>query len=469
MKALHAKWAALALTLAVVAAACGGGNRSGTGSTTAPSSGGGATSSTAPSNATFGDAPMPCGPAPAGATNAASDTGVTASTITIGAGDDRGYAPTPGLSKEMTEAIQAIVARCNSLGGINGRTVKVNVYDAAVLQVQQAMTKACADKNFFLVGEGWALDSNQEEIRLGCKLPAVPGYSVSSAFANAPLMYQATPNPADRALALPAEQLQKLQPDAVTAAATLAANFSATTETRDKVLAAFPKFGWKFLPNSNFEYPITGQADWTPTIKQIKASGAKLVYWVGSCGDLQKAMQAAKLNNFKAVWATDANHYLATCAGGNTDGAMDGLYIRMAYTPIEEANTSKAVQDYVAMIKAAGKKPALLGMQATSSFLLWATAVQECGAQLTRDCVLQKLSQIHDWTGHGLHAKADPGANLPPSCGMLIQIEGTKYVRTTPTTPGTFDCDPNSVVPVVTEASKAAKLDANRVAQEFNH
>ena len=49
-----------------------------------------------------------------------------------------------------------------------------------------------------LVGEGWALDSAQEETRLGLR-PALrcPTYSVSPEFANAPLMYQPVPNPAD--------------------------------------------------------------------------------------------------------------------------------------------------------------------------------------------------------------------------------------------------------------------------------
>jgi len=371
------------------------------------------------------------------------------------------------LGEFAVQAVDMAIDEINAAGGINGRKVVVKTYDAAILQIQQAWTKACSDNLFFMVGEGMALDSNQEEIRLGCKLPAVPGYSVSAAFASAPLAYQPVPNPANVLVGEGAIQVAKLQPEAIKKSATLAGNFSATQETRDKVVAAYPKFGYTFLPKSNFEYPITGLADWTPVIKQLKASGATFVYWSGECNNLQKAMQAAKLNNYAPVWQTETNHYEAKCAASNTDGAMNGLYIRMAFTPFEERANNKAVDDYLNMVQQNGQRPTQLGMQASSAFLLWATATQQCGATLTRQCVLQKLANIHQWTGHGLHAQTDPGKNGAPQCGMLLQLEGTKYVRVTPTQPNTFDCDPNSVVIVDTPAVRAAKLDANGIAHEF--
>lgn len=457
-----------AVALVLIGAACGGNNRSGPSATTTSSGSAGSTQTTAaPAGPTFGDGPLPCGPAPAGQANAGGEKGVTADSITIGTGDDRGFVQTPGLNKEMTEAVQDLVKLCNAAGGINGRTIKLKTYDAAILQIQQVWTKACGDNLFFMVGEGMALDSNQEEIRLGCKLPAVPGYSVSAAFANAPLMYQPVPNPANVLVGEGALQVAKLEPAAIAKSATLAGNFSATQETRDKVVAGYPKLGYTFLPKTNFEYPIAGVPDWTPYIKQLKASGATFVYWSGECSNLLKAMQAAKLNNFKAVWQTETNHYEAKCAASNTDGAMDGLYIRMAFVPFEERASSKAVGDYLDMVQKNGQKPTQLGMQATSAFLLWATATQQCGAALTRQCVLDKLAAINTWTGNGMHAQTDPGKNGPPKCGMLMQLQGTKYVRVSPTTPGGYDCDPNSVVTVDTPAVRAAKLDANGVARVF--
>src|SRR3954452_10976013 len=200
------------VALVVLVAACGGNGRS---SDTSPTTGAaGSTATTAqPSGPTFGDAALPCGPAPAGQTNTGGEKGVTADTITIGSGDDRGFSQAPGLNKEMTEAVQDLVKVCNDAGGINGRKLQLKTYDAAILQIQQAWTKACGDNLFFMVGEGMALDSNQEEIRLGCKTPAVPGNPVSAAFAGAPLMIQPVPNPANVLVGEGAVQVAKLQPE----------------------------------------------------------------------------------------------------------------------------------------------------------------------------------------------------------------------------------------------------------------
>ena len=46
---------------------------------------------------------------------------------------------------------------CNEQGGINGREIVGNYYDATITEVNNAMTQACGEV-FMLVGEAWALD-----------------------------------------------------------------------------------------------------------------------------------------------------------------------------------------------------------------------------------------------------------------------------------------------------------------------
>src|SRR5882724_3275417 len=168
------RWCACALALSVLAAACGGSHGSGGEGTTATTAAGG-TSTTAPSGATFGTLKSPCG---AGDAKGATATGVTDTSITIGYGDDAGYSAAPGLDKEMGDAVKAMIGWCNQQGGINGRKVVGNYYDAKVLNVTQIMTQACSQV-FMLVGQGWVLDSGQEQTRIGCKLSTIAGYSVS--------------------------------------------------------------------------------------------------------------------------------------------------------------------------------------------------------------------------------------------------------------------------------------------------
>src|SRR5204862_7924189 len=115
------------LLLGLLANACGGnhsnGANPGTGGTTvAPT--------TAPAATDFGTLASPCGH---GTAKGATANGVTDTSLTIGYGDDAGYAAAQGLDKEMSDAMKPMIAWCNDQGGINGRTVVGKYYDAKVL------------------------------------------------------------------------------------------------------------------------------------------------------------------------------------------------------------------------------------------------------------------------------------------------------------------------------------------------
>jgi len=422
----------------------------------------------APDVPSFGDAPWPCSGGDGANTDTGSEPGVTAESIRIATGDDAGYAGSPGLNHEMTDAMNAFVASCNALGGINGRQIELDYYDAKLFDVGPAIQGACDAGTFFLVGQGWAFDVNQEETRLGCGLPAVPTYSVSAAFAHGKDVFVGVPNPSDETTAGWFAQVAELFPDEVTAVGTLAAGFAATQESRDKVVAVSPQFGWSFA-SSTIEYNAAGESDWTPFVKQLQNAGAKLVYWTGTClPGLQLFAQAAIANGYDVPIITDANHYSRQCADANTDGSLDNLYVRVASIPFEEASLNPATQQYLDLLSESGGDVALLGTQTASSFLLWATAASACGAELTRACTLENLANVHQWTGHGLHAETDPGGNHPAKCNIMLRLVGTTYERVIPTEPGTYQCDDSWVADVGdTPAVVAALLDENRISQQF--
>ena len=56
----------------------------------------------------------------------------------------------------MSDAVGALIEWCNEQGGINGRQVKGNYYDASITEVNNVMTEACTQV-FMLVGQGFAL------------------------------------------------------------------------------------------------------------------------------------------------------------------------------------------------------------------------------------------------------------------------------------------------------------------------
>ncbi|HEX6425270.1 MAG TPA: ABC transporter substrate-binding protein [Acidimicrobiales bacterium] len=411
----------------------------------------------------FGSLESPCGDGEGGP---ATEQGVTEDQIVIGYGDDAGYPQSPGLSHETSDAIEAMIAWCNDQGGINGREIVGNYYDAAITEVVNAVTEAC-DEVFMLVGNAWALDSAQEETRLGCDLPSVPTYSVSPEFANAPLTYQAVPNPADIYTAGWAGMIGDLHPDEIKKATVVYGNFAATIDTKDKVLQTFPEFGFEFL-DCPVEYNIAGEPDWKPFAQRLKDCGAEVVYYSGQpYPNMQNLLDDAAQVGYEPIWLVDSNAYLASFAEWNATGNGDNVYLRTAFTPFEQAESNPATQQYIDLVEGNGGDISQLGQQATSSFLLWATAAQACGAELTRDCVLDELSGITSWDGGGMHAETNPGENLPPECGMLLKLEGTEWVQAFPEEEGEMVCSPEGSVELSGRVVDQAELDENRVSTKF--
>jgi ABC-type branched-subunit amino acid transport system substrate-binding protein len=458
------KAAAALLIGALVTSACGSDRDDETSDpTTTAASADGATTTTAAPDVTFGDLESPCGP---GDPTAASDQGVTADTIKIGYGDDAGYPQAPGLNHEMSDSIKALIDWCNEQGGINGRQVEGTYFDAKILEVNNVMLAAC-DQVFMLVGQGYSLDSAQEQTRVGCGLPSVPTYTVSPEFANGPLMYQPVPNPVDFQPVAVANYFSKTFPDKITKTAVMFGNFAATRDTKDKYLSTFANLGFEFLDCPQ-EYNISGEDDWKPFVQKLKDCGAEIVLFVGGPNPtFENFLVAADQLEYRPLYGLEGNFYDQQFSAWNTAGIADNSYVRMSTLPFEATDKVKALQDYRAIVEGAGGDISLLGMNAASAFLLWATAADACGDELTRQCVLDELTAIHEWNGGGLAGTSDPGANMPSECEVVMKLEGTKWVQVSPTTLGELECDPANVQPVTGEVVDKVQLGADRKVHLF--
>jgi hypothetical protein len=417
---------------------------------------------------TFGDIDSPCGEAEdPGGVSGATEQGVSDDQVVIGYGDDAGFPQSPGLSHEASDAVEAFMSWCNDQGGINGREVVGNYYDAAITDVTNAVTQAC-DEVFMLVGQAWALDSAQEETRLGCDLPMVPTYTVSSDAANAPLMVQSVPNPIDFYSASAGSQIAELFPDEVEHGTVMFGNFAATIDTKDKVLQAYPEVGWTFLDCPQ-EYNIQGETDWRPFVQSLDDCGAEAIYYSGQAyPNLQNMLDASAQQGYDPIWVVDSNSYLRSFADWNASGNGDRVYMRTAFTPFEQAADNPATQQYLDIVEANDGDTSQLGEQASSSFLLWATAADACGADLTRDCVMDELSQVTSWTGGGMHAESNPAENMPPECAMLLHLEGTEFVQAYPEEQGEFACQDDYTQPVSGRVVDQAELDNDRISTKYS-
>lgn len=410
---------------------------------------------------TFGDLESPCGE---GDASGATDQGVTDDSITIGYGDDKGFTATPGLNQEMGDAMAAFISWCNSLGGINGREIKGNRYDAAIFNAGQVQKESCA-QDFMMVGQGFGLDENAEPERIKCKMPSVPGFTISPAASMGAMHYQALPGPIDE--------------------------FNESTQ--QILVDQFPEFKDVGMVNSDSPAVAQGLQRYYDNFEDVgataddcgvmlKSAGGDnyraIVQKYTECGvtalfsftppspPLYSFLEAAGVEGLDVPVATEATWYNeavtdANAAGGLTEGVMVG----MQFQPFENADVVPAVADYLAIMNEYGGVKALLGMQSASSFLLWATVAKGCGSDLTRQCMVDGLAATTSWTGGGLHAESNPGDNRTPICGILTQVKGDGYEQIVPEAKGEYFCtDKARVAP---ESAWGIELNQDRLATKY--
>jgi len=407
----------------------------------APSS---ASASSSSGGVKFGTLASPCGK---GNATGSTDRGVTDSTISIAYGDDRGFSGDPGLDEEMGDAVKAMIAWCDAQGGIEGRKVVGDYYDAAVTNVGSVMNQACA-KDFMLVGEGFALDGLAEQTRLGCNLAAVAGFTVSPVVANAYEKYQALPNP-DNYLTVPmGYEAENLFGKKLGHVGVYNSTLSTEQQATAKAVQAYGEAGWKFIPNCSVEIDYNGEPNYTPFVQKLQACGAQVIYYGAVPGPtLYGALESVSQINYHPIWLADPGTYTEGFAQWNTAGLGNNVYVQEEFEPLEAARVIPAVAQYLSIVKQNGGVTSSLGEQSASSFLLWATAAKACGSDLTRQCMIDHLAKVTNWTGGGLNAPSDPAKNLPPSCGLLMKLDYTKWVQAYPKKLGSFDCSSKYIVP----------------------
>ena len=449
--------AALALTL--TAAACGSDRESADAGQTGASADPAAASGT-----TFGDLASPCGE---GDAKGATDQGVTDDSIAIGYGDDRGFAAAPGLNEEMGDAVKAMIDWCNKQGGINGRQIVGHQYDAAMTNAAAVVQKACK-QDFMLVGQGFAYDEAAEPFRVGCDLPTVAGFAIGPNATMGPDKFESVPLPVDHYNAANLASDMEVYPEVKTGVTALGSTSPAVQQGVHTVVEAFGELGAK-VQDCGVTLSQDGEANYVPFAEKLKECQASAL-WVtnspspiafGLLEALQRVDAKMKLV-FESTWYNDV-----TRQWNKQSHAADGMITGLVFQPLENADVVPAVKDYLDIVQGAGAKPGLLGMQAVSSFLLWADVAKECGADLTRDCMVEGLKNVHEWTGGGLHAPTDPGSNMPAKCSLVVELEGDQFKQVFPEERGQFNCSEDYVVPT-DPAAVGVKLDDNRISTAFS-
>ena len=449
--------AAALLAVVLFASACG---RSSTGSTPATTPGTSGTPVAAgPAAGDFGTMKDVCGPGDPKPTKAA-DQGVTATDINIATSSDPGFTGRRGLNQELFDAGEVFTKWCNDAGGINGRKIVLHEYDAALLNMDAQIKKACA-ADFFLVGNGNVFDDKApQRDRLSCLLPQIPTYMVSIEGRDSDLTVQPVPNRSTQIAVGPLNYVQKQFPDAVKSVVTLTGNVSSTELVDAQETEAAKALGWNV--KANLQYSALGEPTWVPVAQKIKDQGAKGLIYTGEPQNLALLTKALQQINYPLDFIlAAANHYdqnLITSGGSS----IHNVYMVIGFVPYEDASKNPATQQYLnlfAKYKPNGKSHAALGMQTWSAWLLFAQAAKKCGDDLTRKCVYDNALNTTDWTGGGLNAPQNVKDQTAGDCGIILEAspDGFAPPKGFTANSGFFNCDPKNVLTLHGDYSKYGK------------
>jgi Periplasmic binding protein len=394
----------------------------------------------------FGELENVCGEADGDAA-AAEETGLTADEIRLGTITDKGSTERPGLTQEMYDAAVAFAAWCNEHGGIQGRDVVIDDLDAALFDYGQRVTEAC-QQDFALVGGGGVFDSQGIEDRISCGLPNFPGYVVTPQASVADRQVQAIPNPVYEFQAASYRWLQEADPDA-DKFGLLWVNLDGPATVHEQVLETVESLGYDVVYDE--QYRPLGETGWRGFVQQMRDAGVEVFEIIGepvNMVSLQGAMQTEGW--YPDYTILQPNYIDQSYADEGAATVSESTYARSPFPTFDMASDVPAMQDYVDMMEEYNPdgRVAFLGAQAMSSLLLFATAANECGAELSRECVLEQAGSVEDWTAGGLHSPQAPGNTSATECSLMVHItaDGFEYdEELTQPTDGIYNCDAGNV------------------------
>jgi ABC-type branched-subunit amino acid transport system substrate-binding protein len=402
-----------------------GGIQPGAGDTIPNSGGGGANSTTT--------AP------PAGGNGGATDVGITGDTITIGNVSTLS-GPVPGLFAGAVLGTQAFVAYQNSLGGIFGRKLKLDVRDDQFDTGQnKGQTTDVIAKDFALIGsfslyDDAALPAMEKSGIPNIQVPLTQGLQESPA--------NFSVNPVRRGTPLgPFNFLKGKFPGSIGAVGGLYGDVPAAKDAYLNNKAAMESIGYKFAYERGF---AATETDFTADVVRMRQAGVKFFYTNGDVKTAARVAKAMAQQGFKPdVFLTGGTSYdnsfipLAGTAGeGVLNLGTQAMYLGEDAGSIPEI---ALMNQWLNKVKP-GYKPDLFAAYGWGSMRLFMKALQDAGPQLTRPKVIAALKKIDDWNGNGLFPPAGPASKRPASCYIFEKVVGGKFERWESPPPG-FRCN----------------------------
>jgi len=377
---------------------------------------------------------------PAGGNGGATDTGVTASAITLATVADR-TGPVPDVHADAALAVRAYVAYFTQrFGTVYGRSLRLVELDSRTDagETRTATQRACRSA-FAAVGSASLFDAAAASTVEDCRLPDLRATASSPeirAVANAyPLEVQPRADLVSlRRFGWAAERF----PDAVTKAAYVHPDTAESNARVEAEMAATEELmGYRWVADVRVSPTEVNSG---VTAQRLKAAGARYVAFEGrpdQAASLARSLRSAGWT--PQVFAPDATAYDAGFLEQAGEALAGGwVYVGVSSAVVEEIADNDALQLYAQWLRrvAPDARPTVTGQRAWGAAALLVQQLVELGPRPTRAGFLALMPQVRAFTAGGLFAPEDVGGKRPSDCVAVLRAVSGRFVRFTPSGTG---------------------------------
>jgi ABC-type branched-subunit amino acid transport system substrate-binding protein len=340
---------------------------------------------------------------------------------------------------------QAWAAYQNSVGGIAGRKIKLEVRDDQFDTAQnRSATIDLISKAFAFVGSFSLYDDAAVKQIEAANMPDLQ-VPLTPALQQSPMNFSV--NPVQRGAPTGAWNALKAKfPDAIEHAGGMYGDVPASKNNFLDVQHAAESVGYKWVYTRGYQPTET---DFTADVVRMRQAGVKLFFTSGdvkSVARMAKAMlqQGFKPDVFYTYTAYDSTFVpLAGSAGeGVLVNGVTAMVLGEDAPFIPEVGLMTKWMDKVKP----GYKPDLFATYGWTEGRLFAKAMEAAGPKPTRAAVVAALRKIDNWDGYGVLAPAGPASKRPAVCFIFIRVNGGKFERFE-SPPPKFRCENSQFVP----------------------
>jgi ABC-type branched-subunit amino acid transport system substrate-binding protein len=365
--------------------------------------------------------------------------GVTADAVVLGNVSTLTTAGVPGVSGEDLAAAgaRAVVAYQNSLGGIWGRRVTLDVRDdKGLADTNRDQTRALARSAYALVGSSSVVDDAGAGVLQATNVPDVTR-ALTQAREGLANNFSVAPNPSNTAVTTMFDWVTATNPAAASSVATLYLDDPELRDIHVAHMAAAAAAGWKLVYSRRVSVTET---DYTADVVHMRQNGARTVYLVGMRPqDTQRLADAMHQQSYKPdLFIAEGPATILDPASAAVDGIIStsatALLDGQDDTRSAEARTFREWFNRTAP----GRRPDEHAAMAWASGKLLFQAMANAGPGASRDQFLKALDRVDHFDANGLIADAGPGTKRPSTCVLITQIHDQRATRLDP--PSGFRC-----------------------------